>query len=278
MAANLSNPFPGMNPWLESWWGDVHHSLIQYSRDQLAERLPSDLFAQIEETKYVLSPDQERAVYRPDVVLWEDRNKKIASTEVGAAGEGAVAVAVPVRYDLMSDPVTIGHIEIRPARQGGPLVTVIEVMSPANKLQGKRREEYLQKRELYYQSEVNVVELDLLRAGSTPLQLPSYVFDERPELETPYRCCIRRAWSRRPQMEYYPLPLRQRLSRIRIPLRKTDPDVILDLQAPVDEAYLKGRYAGHIDYSKPPVPPLSPDDAAWAAEVVKQRTSPEAAR
>src|SRR4051794_9506085 len=99
MAANLSNPFPGMNPWLESWWGDVHHSLIQYSRDQLAERLPSDLFAQIEETKYVLSPDQERAVYRPDVVLWEDRNKKIASTEVGAAGEGAVAVAVPVRYD-----------------------------------------------------------------------------------------------------------------------------------------------------------------------------------
>jgi hypothetical protein len=38
-----SSPFPGMDPWLEQHWGDVHHSIITYARDQLQERLPPGL-------------------------------------------------------------------------------------------------------------------------------------------------------------------------------------------------------------------------------------------
>ena len=43
------NPFPGMNPWLESHWGDVHTRLTTYSCDQLQPQLPSGLRARIEE-------------------------------------------------------------------------------------------------------------------------------------------------------------------------------------------------------------------------------------
>ena len=44
-----SNPFPGMNPWLESHWGDIHTSLTTYARDQLQPQLPAGLRARVEE-------------------------------------------------------------------------------------------------------------------------------------------------------------------------------------------------------------------------------------
>ena len=31
----MASPFPGMDPYLEQFWGDVHHALITYARDQL---------------------------------------------------------------------------------------------------------------------------------------------------------------------------------------------------------------------------------------------------
>lgn len=70
------------------------------------------------------------------------------------------------------------------------------------------------------------------------------------------------------EAEYYACPMRERLPRIAIPLRRTDRDVMLDIQQAIDEAYKKGRFATRIDYSKPPVPPLFGEDAAWAAELV----------
>ena len=51
------NPFPGMNPWLEEHWGDVHTRLTTYACDQLQPRLPSGLRARIEEYVAVESED-----------------------------------------------------------------------------------------------------------------------------------------------------------------------------------------------------------------------------
>jgi hypothetical protein len=36
----MGSPFPGMDPYLEQHWGDVHASLIIDGRDQLQQRLP----------------------------------------------------------------------------------------------------------------------------------------------------------------------------------------------------------------------------------------------
>lgn len=69
-------------------------------------------------------------------------------------------------------------------------------------------------------------------------------------------------------MDYYPLPLRDRLSRVRVPLRAGDEPIVVDLQACVDEAYAEGHYAELINYGGPPVPALSAADAAWAADRV----------
>jgi len=44
-----TSPFPGMDPWLEAYWGDVHASLTAYARDALQPNLPAGLKARIEE-------------------------------------------------------------------------------------------------------------------------------------------------------------------------------------------------------------------------------------
>jgi hypothetical protein len=43
------NPFPGMNPFLERHWADVHTRLIAYICDEIAGQLPSELNARAEE-------------------------------------------------------------------------------------------------------------------------------------------------------------------------------------------------------------------------------------
>jgi len=71
------------------------------------------------------------------------------------------------------------------------------------------------------------------------------------------------------RFEVYPMPLRSPLPALRIPLRKKDKEVHLDLQAVPEQAYREGRYHLTINYNKPPVPPLKGDDARWARTLVK---------
>ena len=68
----------------------------------------------------------------------------------------------------------------------------------------------------------------------------------------------------------YPVPLRQPLPTIRIPLRSTDEDVPLNLQTLIDMTYINGGY-DDLDYSQPPFPPLSKSDAQWTAQVLKDK-------
>ena len=42
----MASPFPGMDPYLERFWGDVHSRLVTYACDQIQERLPVDLIAE----------------------------------------------------------------------------------------------------------------------------------------------------------------------------------------------------------------------------------------
>ena len=82
-----------------------------------------------------------------------------------------------------------------------------------------------------------------------------------------YRACVRFA---DPALsgrgELYPIGLRTPLPRIRVPLRGGDADAVIDLQAALNDVYHVSRFDLEVDYSAPLNPPLSPDDAAWAAE------------
>lgn len=257
----MPSPFPGMDPYLERHWGDVHHSLVTYARDQLQPELPAGLRARVEE-RVVVAPQlgPPRNIY-PDVRIVETAGKRSS----GANGRSMVAVAEPLRF-LLDESETQGFIEIRNVTAGGSLITVIEILSPTNKKPGEGQDQYLRKQRELMDGGVSLVEIDLLREGDWVLAMPRAWL--KPYQQTPYRALVQRATQPR-AAEYYPLALTERLPAIRIPLRAADEDVPLDLQALIDKCYANGGY-DDIDYTQPPDPPLTAQESRWAKRVLTQ--------
>jgi hypothetical protein len=81
--------------------------------------------------------------------------------------------------------------------------------------------------------------------------------------------CVRRA-TRRHQAEVYLMPLGQPLPVVRVPLRPTDADVPLDMQALVEQCYRNGAYEGTLDYAADPDPPLLGAERQWAVERLQE--------
>jgi hypothetical protein len=253
-----------MDPYLERYWGDIHHALITYARDQLQGVLPADLRARVEERVFVELPQGlERTIY-PDIRVVERGRRKGSSIAV----PGVVAVAKPLRVRLPSEPATQGFIEIIDLASSRRVVTVIEVLSPANKSKGPGLTLYRRKQKECQKGSVNFVEIDLLRAGRWVLMVPDYLVPA--SHRAPYRVCVYRAGDDA-LGEIYKVPLRERLPVIRIPLRETDEDVALDLQALIDQCYRNGGYDEDIDYQTEPEPPLDAHDVRWADALLRKQ-------
>jgi hypothetical protein len=255
-----------MDPYLESHWGDVHSRLITYLADQLQTQLPKDLRARAQERVYVEVPSGTERSIVPDVAILQTARRKPASRESG----GTALAELVDEEDILripDEPVVETFLEIIDVSTGGRVVTNIEVISPTNKLRGSGREMYLRKQEDLRFAGVNSVEIDLLRIGDNLVAIEPAGLEEK--FRTPYRVCVRRT---RPNnyFEFYRVPLQKRLPVVRIPLRATDDDALLDLQAIIELCYRNGRY-DDIDYAKDPVPPLAPPDAAWADELLKSK-------
>ena len=263
----MNCPFPGMDPYLERHWGDVHQSVITYVRDWLQSRLPGDLRARMQERVYIEVPDVRRGVYYPDVRVVERPGPSpgtaaaVAWPATKTAPEnGDLTPAEPLVIHLDLEPVTEGRVEIIDVKSGHRVVTAIEVLSPANKRPGEGRRLYLQKRRDQQSAGVNTVEIDLLRGGKRVLMIASEQIP--PSHRTAYQVCTWRE-SRRSRVEVCRVPLRERLPVIAIPLRPADRDVPLDLQAILEQCYRNGGY-DDIDYRGEPDPPLSRKDRAWS--------------
>jgi len=164
---------------------------------------------------------------------------------------------------IVAEPETERWVEIRDDQ--GRVITVIEVLSPANKSRAGLGA-YRDKRSRLLQGGANVVEIDLLREGHNALDLPWNL--RTPSPETAYRTCVRRP-THPDRVELYLLPLRRRLPGILIPLRESDGDVVLDLQALVDRAFEDGGYAA-LEVTRNPEPPLAPEDAHWLDQCLRQ--------
>jgi hypothetical protein len=245
----MRSPFPGMDPYLERYWSDMHTRLILLTSNQLQTQLPQGLRARVEETvrlEELPSQPQASTQFIPDVMVASTRVREVASS---------LTLAEPVVIAEEQLPVE-RHLEIVATRNGHSVVTVVEILSPANKMSMLGRLRFLDKRRAYLCSGVNYVEIDLLR-GSRPLPPPSVSEEGRYQPQT---YLIRVFRSVRVQWEIYPVSLRQRLPAFRIPLRPTDADVVLDLQAAIETAYIEGAYEKEIDYTQPVEPPLEPDE------------------
>jgi hypothetical protein len=256
----MPSPFPGMDPYLEAHWRDVHASLVVYASDALQGLLPGWLRARIDE-RVLLEMLEGLAdhPFVPGVRVIEYAAKR----GLGARLKPGAAVAGPVLVEAEPESVTEPFLEIIDRATGNRVVTVIEFLSPSNKSPGPNREQYLRKQREVCSSDANLVEIDLNRFGTHTLAFP--LAHLKPQGRTAYMACVRRT-TRRGMAEVYPMPLWQRLPVVKIPLRPDDADVPLDLQALVEQCYRNGAYEGTLNYATDPDPPLLGADAEWAAE------------
>ena len=272
----MKSPFPGMDPYMERHWGDVHQAVITYIRDWLQSRLPEDLRARMRERVYIEIPDVRRGEYYPDVrVIERPRPAPTAGSATAVADpasatgiDNGCAPAEPIFIHFDSEPITEGYIEIVDAKSGHRVVTAIEVLSPTNKQPGEGQRLYVKKRGERKLAGVNTVEIDLLRAGDRVLDGAA---TERASVTSHRISSVHLASGTTGHASpVYRVPLRERLPVISIPLRPADKEVVLDLQSILDQCYRNGGY-DDIDYRAEPDPPLSADDSSWANALLREQ-------
>lgn len=255
----MESPFPGMDPFLEDYWGDVHTRLTLYASNQLQPQLPAGLRARVEEQvglEIEDGADFTEHRRRPDVKVYESR--PIRSSQADSTSLVATAEPLLVTVD---EPMTERSVHIFD-RHAGRLVTVIEFLSPANKRSRLQREQFQARQQEFIAGGTNVVEIDLVRAGGWSVSVPEDAIPE-PDRDA-YRAVVVRAskpWVR----EFYRLALCHPLPTIRIPLRPDDADAALDLQQLVRQAWRDGDYSD-IDYSTARYPIFCAEDDRWIRE------------
>src|SRR6185503_4565345 len=98
----MPSPFPGMDPYLEAHWRDVHASLIIYARDALQPALPGWLRVRAEERVLLETPAPRVMQTRPDT---------------------SVALMEPLLVEVELERATEGYLEIVDRASGNRIVT-----------------------------------------------------------------------------------------------------------------------------------------------------------
>ena len=170
----VPSPFPGMNPFMEhsDFWTTVHFLMIGAMPHRLAAQVRSGFLVHVDSHVWIheLVDDEEgrgsgkRLLGRGDAFI----SKVGASTEADfVSSEAATAVLTPARRILIPtvDIERQHYLEIRDKRSR-EIVTILELLSPANKNSGPDRVQYLNKRAEILASPAHLVEIDLLRCGA----------------------------------------------------------------------------------------------------------------
>ena len=254
----MPTPFPGMDPYIESWiWGSFHSNLITAIYDRLNPRLPKRFIASTELFVWRVDSSERLLIGGPDVFV-SDRDP------VPGAG-GVATLAAPINTILPGVVRKQRYVKIIDTEER-KVVTVVELLSPSNKTGSEDGQAYRLKREEYIASGISLVEIDLLRSGHRPP-----LGDPAPPISD-YYLLVHRGWEES-QMGIWPVSVRDGLPAVPIPLAEDVPEVILDLRACIDHVYDFGRYAEQLDYSKAPKPPLREPDATWARELLARHTA-----
>lgn len=148
------------------------------------------------------------------------------------------------------------YIEIR-QRSDGRLITLIDVVSPANKLTSAGRTACLDQRREAKKDNANLVEIDLVLQGQPLLE---YSREGLPDWD--YAVTVTRS-TQPDRYEIYTATLQKRLPRFRLPLAADDRDSVVDLQAAFTRCYEQGDFDEKIDYRRDPSFPLDEKDRRW---------------
>lgn len=263
----MTNPFPGVDPYLEEsgLWRDFHQRFITVLADMLLPALPEGYDARSEEQIQLIEVEPDRThKFLPDVGVTHDPSLSRSPTGSGTAvlerpGVKPVTVRTPALVEERERWIEILVGEHR------ELVTVIELLSPSNKV-GSGRRKYRRKREILLARHVNLVEIDLLlegrRVATAKDPFPPgdfFAYVSRASRMTPAGGeCQVHAWS-----------LRDPLPAIPIPLAPPAVDVAIDLAEVFSTTYDRGRYARAFRRVDLPMK-IRPADEAWAEVIVEK--------
>lgn len=224
----MPSPFPGMDPYLEApkQWPGFQHQLLACLYQVLLPGLVDRYRARVGTRSYT----SEMALFTS--VVKEDHSEE--------------------------------YIEVR-NRSDGRLVTLVEVVSPANKTTPAGRAAYLERRRDALAQRAGVVEIDLVMQGKPTL---TFSRDGLPEYDHAVTVTRGNAPDR---YEIYTTTLAKRLPKFKVPLAADDRDALLDLQAAFTRAFDLGNFAAQLDYAAPPPPdvPLTDAHRAWLDDHLK---------
>ncbi len=256
----MPSPFPGMDPWLESpdHFAGLHSQLVTYAVEQLQPQLLT--------RGYYVAPNER---------VWIEQSQR------GILPDAAIVEHPP---SVASQPTTVVDADrsVRVRRfksdyrqpfldifdsQRHKLITSVEFISPTNKVKSLGRRLYRKKQREVQAAGVHLVEVDLLRHGRQVTLVPPDLAEQVKPWD--YLICTWRSYEDE-EFELYPVQLRERLPKIRIPLKPQDGEAGLNLQELLDRAYDAGPYRVSIDYSAAPAIGLTEADALWAEQLLAQ--------
>jgi len=250
-----------MDPYLErtTYFHQLHQGFPVLAAQQLQAQLPPHYAARIDVDVYIHEPPAERRVLmRPDVAVHDEPNPAGGASAAATTGR-ATAPTSSGRVVGDLDEFTLPSVHVVDADDES-LVTAIELLSRTNKVEPGGRSQYLAKRHRYLSGGVNLVEVDLLRAG------PRMPVDPPPRCD--YLVMVNRA-SDPLRFDLWQVGVRDPLPVIPVPLRPGDADVELDLRPIIDALYDALRLGRRI-YRHQPDPPLPPGAAGWAAAIAAE--------
>ena len=244
---SLDNPFPGMNPYLESarLWPEVHNCLVASIHSWLRRTLPFRYWVIMGERAGI-------GIHPPPVPPY-----RYIKPDLGITDADAVAVLVPFRETVSEWYITISD------QNSDELVTILELLSPSNKRSGEGRIQYEDKRHSIFESATHLVEIDLVRQGPP---MPAQGYDG----DAPYRILVSRGPSR-PAAVLYPFGLQSPIPDVAVPLLAGDAEPKIPLNELLHNLYREDYYANYVDYGADPEGPLSVADRAWLDGLLREK-------
>ena len=251
----MTTPFPGMDPYLEQrgLWREVHTQLIVDMARALSPQIRPRYRVAIEQRSYMTVVGVSDRIAIPHIAVLAE--PQAAYTTAAPAIGSFVFAELP-----MPERIVERYLEVR-LIDTGEVITAIEVLSPTNKTTREGRAAYSEKRMNILAGWTNLVEIDLLRIGK-PFEIRAA------QTSSAYRIVVSRTWQR-PRADLFAFGVRDAIPTIPVPLQCNDAEPLLELNAIVHALYESLSYDLLIDYGRPPDPPLSAEDAAWADALLR---------
>ncbi len=262
-----NNPYHGPNAHLLSLqqtprpnaggtWHSFHNTYIAAITFALNDRLPEGYTAVGEQSLQIEielpTLDVERLPHRlPDVSTYQNKGYQPARRDRSLTAITAPNLVFPIEDSQFDTELTaISIYKAVPHLEPGQIVARIEVLSPANKRDGRGFAVYRKGRFDAIQSGTLLYELDLLHETAAPLyEIPVYWTDDGSH---PYYIAATDPRQAETQVKFFevddPFPM------VNILLLGDDRVQDFDFGVPYNETFERGRWGRLIDYADDPDP------------------------